>query len=143
MTLFRLIYVSRPKVTGAEHYDDILMRSHVNNLRAHVTGALVYREDFNLQVLEGGRDPVSTTFLRIAADPRHEALQLIACTEVSHRLFSEWQMRGVAPTASHTALLLQYTIGVEFDPYSLSQRAAEDFARALSEFEGRSAHPAT
>lgn len=136
-SLVRMIYVSRPKVSTPEEYETILESSRRNNARDYISGALVWREDFNIQVLEGPRSSVSACFMRIASDPRHKDIHLVACTDVSHRLFAEWHMHSIQPVATHAVILNRYTVIGKFDPYSLSQAAAEDLAKSLSDNEAK------
>ena len=69
--LVRLLYASRAteEVTQDELLS-ILKKSRINNLAAGVTGVLCYSGGVFLQVLEGGREPVSHLYNRIAGDTR-------------------------------------------------------------------------
>jgi Sensors of blue-light using FAD len=67
MRTMQLIYASRPF-----GYDDltlasILLQARDNNARNGITGCLICREDLFLQMLEGPRDLVTSTFSRIPA----------------------------------------------------------------------------
>jgi hypothetical protein len=89
----QLIYASRPF-----GYDDltlisILMQARENNARNGITGALICREDVFLQILEGPRDLVTSTFSRILRDERHVDVVNLLSSEIHGRLFPEWSMR--------------------------------------------------
>ena len=89
----QLIYASRPF-----GYDDltlisILMQARENNARNGITGALICREDVFLQILEGPRDLVTSTFSRILRDERHVDVVNLLSSEIDRRLFPKWSMR--------------------------------------------------
>lgn len=142
MTLQRLIYVSKPVGFTYEMYDDILSVSRKNNARDYVTGALLYDDYFNLQLLEGPRGAVNSCFFRILKDKRHQDLRIVAGEDVPHRLFAEWQMHGIAPIATHSATLMRYAHSGVFDPFDLTHAAAVDLCRSISEQETRAFHAA-
>jgi len=89
----QLIYASRPF-----GYDDltlagILARARRNNARNGITGALICREDLFLQLLEGPRDVVTSTYARILRDDRHVDVTTLLCRDIGSRLFPDWSMR--------------------------------------------------
>lgn len=142
MTLQRLIYVSKPVGFTYEMYDDILSVSRRNNARDYVTGALLYDDYFNLQLLEGPRGAVNSCFFRIIKDKRHRDIHIIAGEDVTCRLFAEWQMHGIAPIATHSTTLMRYAHCGVFNPYDLSHIAAVDLCRTISEQEVKEFHAA-
>ena len=89
----QLVYSSRPF-----GYDDltltgILLQARENNARNGITGALICRGDLFVQMLEGPRDVVTSTFARIARDERHADVVKLLCRDIDKRLFPEWSMR--------------------------------------------------
>jgi hypothetical protein len=89
----QLIYSSKPF-----GYDDltlasILMQARENNARNGITGCLICREDLFLQLLEGPRDLVMSTFARILRDERHVDVVSLLSSEIDKRLFPDWSMR--------------------------------------------------
>ena len=48
-----------------------------------------------LQVLEGDRQNVNDTFIRIARDDRHDAVELIGFGPIETRMYPGWSMRGI------------------------------------------------
>jgi hypothetical protein len=93
MRTMQLIYASRPF-----GYDDltlasILLQARENNARNGITGCLICREDLFLQMLEGPRDLVTSTFSRILRDERHVDVVNLLSSEIHGRLFPEWSMR--------------------------------------------------
>ncbi len=119
--LVRLMYASR--ATDSVDHEAllaILRKSKVNNTATGVTGVLCYSGGIFLQVLEGGRTPVSALYNRIATDPRHRDVVLLAYEEVNERRFSGWSMGQVNLGRLNPALLLKYSESAVLDPYSVS-----------------------
>src|SRR5688572_7201477 len=91
--LVRLIYASRAaNSVNAEALGAIIKASRTRNAAAGVTGVLVFSDGVFLQLLEGGRNAVSALYNRIARDPRHHDVVLLAYDEVDERRFSGWSM---------------------------------------------------
>ncbi len=93
MSLMQLIYASTPFGFDSPTLNQILSVAKRNNLRDGITGSLICRADFYLQLLEGPRGVVTSTFNRILRDDRHLDVTLICCGDVSARLFPDWHMR--------------------------------------------------
>ncbi len=62
----------------ATSWSRILRKSKANNPALGITGVLCFSEGIFLQVLEGGRSAVNRLYNRIAADPRHTDVELLA-----------------------------------------------------------------
>jgi hypothetical protein len=94
--LVRVIYASRWGACVGEDLHhivrQIVARSMHNNRLCDVTGMLVVHGGWFLQTLEGPVDSVRQTFERIAADPRHFGLTVIAAGAAETRLFRDWDM---------------------------------------------------
>lgn len=125
--LVRLMYASRASTgVDAEAMAAILRRSKEHNPRVGVTGVLCHCANANifLQVLEGGRSPVSTLYNRIAQDPRHHDVALLSYEEIGERSFSSWSMGQVHMSRLNPALLLKYSEAAVLDPYAVSGKAS-------------------
>jgi len=123
--LVRLMYASR--AADSVNSDDlaaILKKSKTNNPPIGVTGVLCFSGGIFLQVLEGGRSPVSGLYNKIACDPRHHDVVLLSYEEVSERSFAGWSMGQVNLSRLNPALLLKYSERPELDPYSVSGRVS-------------------
>ena len=84
---------------------ELALRSAQNNARFGVTGLLLYGGTFQAtpgvfaQWIEGEKTAIQSLFKRIAADPRHTDVQLIAEGHAEDlvgrdgRLFPDWGMR--------------------------------------------------
>lgn len=97
MSVHCIVYRSIPVFAGPvsqylQEVDRMLATARRRNPEAGVTGALLFNEDWFVQLLEGDREAVHATYHRIAADPRHEAVELLVDTRNPTRLFPEWSM---------------------------------------------------
>lgn len=63
-----------------------------NNKLVEISGILLLAGGRFLQVLEGPKEAVEDTFLRIVVDPRHENLSLISRRLTTRREFGSWDM---------------------------------------------------
>lgn len=91
--MLQMIYTSEAKTTfSPAELQELLLIARRNNDRDAITGMLLYEDGTFLQVLEGEKDVVESTYQRIAADKRHHKIMLIARFEVDHRSFHDWEM---------------------------------------------------
>ena len=100
--MFHLVYVSSAvNLFSEEQLDQLLEVSRKNNTACGVTGMLLYFEGNFIQALEGEKEDVMTTNLRIARDPRHRGMLVLLQGEIEKREFPGWSMgyRRVDPAA--------------------------------------------
>ena len=100
----QLLYVSSKAPNQEVSIGGILMQSRRNNDAAGVTGLLYTDSVRFLQVLEGDRALVTSTFERIRADVRHHAVVVLKDREISAREFGDWAMAYRLPTESTDTL---------------------------------------
>jgi hypothetical protein len=93
MTLYHLIYNSRPFGYDEATLGAILNTARANNARDGVTGTLICRDDLFLQFLEGPEEAVEAAFGRIARDDRHIEVSRLLSGPADARRFPEWAMR--------------------------------------------------
>jgi hypothetical protein len=123
--LVRLMYASRAaKPLDPEELTHILRQSRSANPKVGVTGVLCSTGDLFIQVLEGGRAAVNRLYNRIAADPRHAEVTLLAYEEIAERRFAGWAMGQVNLARLNPALMLKYSETATLDPYAISGKAA-------------------
>ena len=91
--IFHLVYVSHA-VEDISYTDirDILEVSRKHNAKENITGVLVFREGYFLQVLEGNKDAILPLVDRIRDDDRNFKLKVLVETESENRIFGEWSM---------------------------------------------------
>ena len=93
MDCYCIVYVSEATVQLSEpELLRLLQQARAEHEQAHLTGLLLYNEGRFLQVLEGPPEPVREFFARIAADPRHCKLEVLADGPRPGRDFSHWHM---------------------------------------------------
>lgn len=76
------------------------------NARSSISGLLLYTPTYFVQVLEGARAVVESTFARIAKDNRHEDVVTLSKIEVQERQFGDWGMRAVTPNREINAAVI-------------------------------------
>lgn len=93
MSLFQVVYASRP--FGYDHgmLNGILADARRCNERDGITGSLVCRDDLYLQLLEGPADLVTAAYGRIAKDDRHLEVRRLLAGPAATRIFPDWAMR--------------------------------------------------
>lgn len=132
MQITRLVYTSRHEKLDTLAFESILKSSQWNNTLDLVTGVLVVDEASFLQVIEGSREAIAKCFARIMADKRHHDVQIIACGDVSRRLFHDWNMRLVNVHRIKQEILSEHYFEGRFQPGIMSEFAIEEFFRALT-----------
>ena len=63
-----------------------------NNARLGITGVLFYSAGHFVQLLEGDMQTIHTMFEKIAADTRHENVNLLTLRPSERRVFAQWEM---------------------------------------------------
>jgi hypothetical protein len=122
--LVRCLYASRAVEPQASNMlDRILEKSRRNNLPRGITGLLCYSNGIFVQVLEGGREPVSRLIGTLYTDNRHSALQLLLFEEIGERHFGNWTMGKVNVDTVNGAAFLKYSEKAELDPFNVPGRA--------------------
>jgi hypothetical protein len=98
MTLFTLVYVSvATKDMTADDLLALLAQSRSFNKENGLTGLLLYKERFFIQVLEGEERIIDSLFERIKVDTRHFNVLLILKKPIIARNFEEWAMGFKVP----------------------------------------------
>jgi hypothetical protein len=91
--MLQMIYTSAAtRPISPKELQELLVISRRNNIRDGITGMLLFEDGTFLQVLEGEEEVVDRTYKRIASDPRHKKILLIARFELEHRSFNDWEM---------------------------------------------------
>lgn len=93
MSLLHLVYYSRASANITEQMlKEMLDISTQNNLRDEITGFLIFRDGFFVQLLEGIEDRVRTCLGRIQRDTRHNFVTVIAQVKSDTRMMPHWGM---------------------------------------------------
>jgi len=70
----------------------LLRQSQQNNTVSKLSGMLLYCEGTFVQVLEGDREHLHNTYVKIVGDPRHKGIIRLAGGEIAERIFPHWTM---------------------------------------------------
>jgi len=93
MQLFSLVYVSfATRDMSEDDLREILHASRKNNQPQNITGMLLYRDRYFIQVLEGEEDAVRATYAKIQTDVRHKNLVIAHEERILEREFDRWAM---------------------------------------------------
>ena len=112
-SLFSLVYTSKSVTKiDEELIKNILRVARKLNQRDQITGLLVAREDYFLQLLEGDEDTVQACFARIRADRRHSQIVLQGSCKITERHIPDWNMalfksQGVKNTSEDLLALFE------------------------------------
>lgn len=136
-TVYRLVYYSRNRMTGApadiaRAIATILATSQANNGKVGVTGALMFNAGWFGQVLEGPQAAVESVFERIQQDDRHGDVSLLAFEPASGRSFENWSMGFVGASVDDAARYGAIVGESGFDPARLSGDALFETLRRLA-----------
>lgn len=98
MELSTLVYVSNASYEMSD--DDLLAildTSREFNKENNISGLLLYRDAFFIQVLEGERTQIELLFERIRKDSRHRNVLKLYQQPIGQRKFGEWAMSFISP----------------------------------------------
>lgn len=112
---YQILYCSRNCIHGtpvemAVEITKILTSSRTNNVKAEVTGALIFNTVFFAQVLEGPLDGVERIFEQIQRDLRHSDLMVLESGLVVARDFPKWSMAFAGATSEESHPLIAATL---------------------------------
>lgn len=133
MNLCRVVYYSERNMAAALDVKQMISASQRNNAKTTISGFLVFDGACFLQVLEGSRHDVSATYHRIANDPRHQRILLLACSDVRERLFPGWSMGLHESTPERTKqVYLRYFATDKIDPLQVNVESLLDVMQDLA-----------
>jgi hypothetical protein len=75
-----------------EELKKILETARAFNGSNHITGMLLYRDRYFIQVLEGDANAVMPLYEKIKHDPRHLNILMIDKRSIESRTFGQWSM---------------------------------------------------
>ncbi len=95
-SVFHLIYISKANQNlSYSDIQNILTASKKNNARDGITGLLILRDDYFVQLLEGSEAAVKKILGTIIMDERNSSLKVLLETTSDERLFDGWEMAFV------------------------------------------------
>lgn len=123
-SIFHLVYQSEASVDiSYTDIRDILEVSRRNNSRDGITGLLIYRDGYFLQLLEGDEAKVHLILNKIRADKRNHSLQVLIETTSDQRLFEDWSMAffdADIPSPATESLLDLFELSTKADSHDKS-----------------------
>lgn len=84
----------------------ILEESVLNNSKLEITGCLIYYNGFFIQILEGDKNNVLSTYEKIITDQRHHNIELLWENNSDKRYFEKWNMGFYAPENENEILFV-------------------------------------
>jgi Sensors of blue-light using FAD len=132
MSLAELVYVSRSTDTDRLTVGKILSAARRFNGPHDVTGLLLFDGSYYLQRLEGDRQVVSDLYYRIAGDPRHSEVTLLAAGALSERECPGWSMGYIDSGEAVKDAVRRFSSSSNFDPYSMSSDSALALTRYVA-----------
>jgi hypothetical protein len=91
--MYQFVYVSSAVTPFTdEQLARLLEVSRRRNAECDVTGLLLYLSGNFIQLLEGAKKDVVSTYSRIQADPSHRGLITLLDADADEREFPEWSM---------------------------------------------------
>lgn len=104
-----IIYISEATANLSEPaLLTLLQQARAEHQHAQLTGLLVYREGRFLQIMEGPEAPLREFFSRVASDPRHGKLELLADGPKPSPDFQQWHMSFACAMPQRCAQLPGY-----------------------------------
>jgi len=101
MAYRQVVYASSATIVfNEESLNALLEKARKLNSRNNITGVLIHMEGSFIQLLEGKEPALSTTYARIAADPRHTGITKLSDRTADERKYPETLMgfRALAET---------------------------------------------
>ncbi len=93
LELTQFIYVSAAThLMSNQELTTLLTQARQKNSECGISGLLVYSNGSFIQVLEGPKEALESTYARIQRDPRHHHCQVLLHEPVTARLFEGWYM---------------------------------------------------
>lgn len=134
MYLTRLIYFSKivPNTTEGD-IKKIVETARLKNKKRDITGALFSDNGYFFQCLEGARSEVNSIYINIVHSDKHSDCTLISFTDISKRIFPEWDMGYMPMDNLSAAGCFKYCTHREFRPDSLSPSSAEGLLSEIAE----------
>ena len=136
MYLMRLTYYSHNKIVeqGAKQTEElkaILAACSRNNPNDGISGALLFSKSHFAQILEGDRKAVTSTFCRIAQDPRHSDIVILKAAPIDERTFTNWAMTFAGQSDTADSLYNKYSPLPKFNPAKMTARSLEGLIEEL------------
>lgn len=126
MELSNLVYVSSAiREMSDDDLLEILNTAREFNKAQNISGLLLYREGFFIQVLEGDYANVQALFEQISKDSRHYNVIKLYHEAIEQRKFGQWEMGFMSPDAMKLKELEGFSGFMDSEQISISREAAK------------------
>ncbi|MBQ0787629.1 MAG: BLUF domain-containing protein [Oceanihabitans sp.] len=93
MKLHRLVYTSQATILfNKRDLLDLLHESRGYNMVDSISGVLMHKKGFFLQVIEGEPEAIDNLISRLKKDSRHSNIKILYESPIEKRLFQNWAM---------------------------------------------------
>jgi len=93
MKLHRLVYTSQATILFTKReLLDLLHESRGFNMVDNISGVLMHKQGYFLQVIEGQPEAIDNLISRLEKDPRHSNIKILYKSIIFERLFQNWAM---------------------------------------------------
>lgn len=93
MKFRRIAYTSKATINFSKRdLLDLLHDSRAYNTLDNISGVLIHKEGYFLQIIEGEKENVKDLLDRLAKDKRHKDFKIIDNRLTNNRMFSNWAM---------------------------------------------------
>ena len=113
--IFRLIYRSRDQIPAdgrRAELGQLFTDARANNKKHHITGALLLRDGWFVQTLEGREQTVRALYDRIERDSRHTGIEVLDTGDVPGRVFARWAMARIGEDDAPDINLIAHADGI-------------------------------
>lgn len=91
--LSHIIYISQAvKPMTDRDLEQLLVSARENNKKEQITGQLLYKDQYFIQLLEGEEETIQRMFKKISKDSRHKNVKKISNMDVVLRSHDNWSM---------------------------------------------------
>ncbi|MFN3226247.1 MAG: BLUF domain-containing protein [Hyphomicrobiales bacterium] len=136
MPLYTITYISRaPEVRGEQRrifLGNLVKQADKNNIPQGVSGCLIHVDDYFIQVMEGPRAALSTTYNRIAQDERHHEINLVHAGPAVTRQFTSPSLAAFDIASETNPVFSKYKVRPKFCPYQLAPHALGDLIEQIA-----------
>ena len=99
--IYRVVYLSTATTAMRDvELNQILAVAQANNRQNGLTGMLLLRGEYFIQLLEGAKSQVLETFQKIQRDHRHKNLKVLIEGVAAKRVFPSWSMGSIADVSN-------------------------------------------
>jgi len=107
MEIYQLTYKSKSIYEMDQvSLDLILSEATSSNSKLAVTGCLIYFKGSFIQILEGSKENVLSTYDKIINDNRHHYIDLLWENDSEKRFFEKWDMGFFSPQSDNEILFV-------------------------------------